>query len=100
MRAAAENDPFALTDAPVEKTARMQQNAPAHARTSPGSTSRPITPDAPTDWSMEAWRAREDRICRESAYASVAGWQLAAVIVKADDDLRQEVFCMHLISNS
>lgn len=47
---------------------------------------------------LRRWRLREERIRAQSAQsATTPGWHVAAVIVKADDDLRQEMFCMHLI---
>lgn len=45
----------------------------------------------------ESWDARKARIQRESPFGHVPGWQLCSVIVKTNDDLRQEVFTMQLI---
>jgi len=98
---AQENDPFSITETPVEKTARMQQAAPGEAGQAGGRSNTPDSgaTDAPEARS-EAWRCRMDRIRTQSAHAAnEPGWQLAAVIVKADDDLRQEMFCMHLIKS-
>lgn len=41
---------------------------------------------------------RKQRIQEHSPYAETVGWNVSAVIIKADDDLRQEAFCMHMIS--
>ncbi|TYZ64868.1 hypothetical protein PybrP1_010589 [[Pythium] brassicae (nom. inval.)] len=45
----------------------------------------------------ESWEARKARIQRESPFGQLPGWQLFSVIVKTNDDLRQEVFTMQLI---
>jgi len=95
---AQENDPFSITETPVEKTARMQQAAPKEVGLA-GGRGTPDTNALAADATPEAWRQREERIRAQSSYArDELGWQLAAVIVKADDDLRQEMFCMHLIT--
>ena len=94
---AQENDPFAITETPVEKTARMQQVAPPAV----GVTGRSVTPDfAPEAGpaASDSWPQRAERIMQQSVMRDVPGWGIAAVLVKADDDLRQQMFCMHLIS--
>lgn len=45
----------------------------------------------------ESWAARRARIQRESPFGHVPGWELFSVIVKTNDDLRQEVFTMQLL---
>lgn len=45
----------------------------------------------------ESWEERKERIRRESPFGELPGWQLFSVIVKTNDDLRQEVFTMQLI---
>jgi hypothetical protein len=45
----------------------------------------------------ELWRAKEERLRRASPYSSHPGWRLVPVIVKANDDLRQEQFASQLI---
>ena len=91
VRTAQENDPFTITETAVETTARMQRVAPkAGGR---------LTPESVSDWSDAAAALRTDRVLQSSAHASVPGWGLAAVIVKADDDLRQEAFAAHLLSS-
>ena len=101
-----ENDPFAITETPVEKTARMQQVAPPAVGITgdlaPGAAS---SADDST-WSGGAfltldgstWDERKQRVQAQTAWREVPGWGLAAVLVKADDDLRQHMFCMHLIA--
>lgn len=45
----------------------------------------------------ESWVSKKDRIQRESRYGGLPGWDLVSLIVKSNDDLRQEVLCMQLI---
>lgn len=45
----------------------------------------------------ESWEERKERIRVESPFGHLPGWQLFSVIVKTNDDLRQEVFTMQLI---
>ena len=45
----------------------------------------------------EPWAARRARIRAQSPAGGRAGWDLAAVIVKSNDDVRQEVFALQLI---
>ncbi|DBA01137.1 TPA: hypothetical protein N0F65_001765 [Lagenidium giganteum] len=46
----------------------------------------------------EHWSEKEARIRRTSPYASHPGWRLIPVIVKSNDDLRQEQFAAQLIA--
>lgn len=45
----------------------------------------------------ERWRDKERRIAQSSPYAAHPGWRLVPVIVKANDDLRQEQFTSQLL---
>jgi len=45
----------------------------------------------------ERWAEKKARIQSSSQYGSKCGWDLSGVIVKSNDDLRQEAFCMQLI---
>lgn len=45
----------------------------------------------------ERWDEKEARIRRTSPWGSIKGWRLLPVIVKSDDDLRQEQFASQLI---
>ncbi|POM80345.1 LOW QUALITY PROTEIN: Phosphatidylinositol kinase (PIK-G3) [Phytophthora palmivora] len=45
----------------------------------------------------ESWEERKARIQNESPMGKLPGWNLFSVIVKTNDDLRQEVFTMQLI---
>jgi len=45
----------------------------------------------------ELWSDRKKRIQQQSAFGSLPGWNLQAVIVKSEDDLRQEQMAMQLI---
>ena len=46
----------------------------------------------------ERWAAKEKRIRSNSAIGNVEGWRLVPVILKSNDDLRQEQICSHLIA--
>lgn len=46
----------------------------------------------------ESWEVRKERIQSESPMGHLPGWNLFSVIVKTNDDLRQEVFTMQLIN--
>ena len=45
----------------------------------------------------EKWAEKEKRIRAQSPYGSCKGWRLVPVIVKSNDDLRQEQFAYQLI---
>jgi len=45
----------------------------------------------------ERWAEKRSRIAASSPEAILAGWDLTAIIVKSNDDLRQESFVMQLI---
>mmetsp|Transcript_1547 Transcript_1547/g.2000 ORF Transcript_1547/g.2000 Transcript_1547/m.2000 type:complete len:380 (+) Transcript_1547:751-1890(+) len=46
----------------------------------------------------ERWTEKERRIRQSRPWGSEPGWRLVPIIVKADDDLRQEQFALQLIS--
>ena len=86
--AAQENDPFSITETPVERTVRMQQRA-LSGRASP--TYAAVT-------AQEEWAARRRRVQEASVHSDLPNWSLYAMVVKCDDDVRQEMFCMHLVT--
>mmetsp|Transcript_11302 Transcript_11302/g.21144 ORF Transcript_11302/g.21144 Transcript_11302/m.21144 type:complete len:1511 (+) Transcript_11302:160-4692(+) len=45
----------------------------------------------------ERWAEKKARIQASSVYGTQSGWDLTGVIVKSNDDLRQEAFAMQLI---
>jgi len=45
----------------------------------------------------ELWQSQKKRIQEMSSFGTIPGWGLAAVIVKSQDDLRQEQLAMQLI---
>ena len=53
---------------------------------------------APVVCFPERWREKEARVAATSPYAHLPGWRLVPVIVKADDDLRQEQFVSQLLT--
>ncbi len=46
----------------------------------------------------ERWAEKKARIQASSVFGSLKGWDLTGLIVKSNDDLRQEAFAMQLIS--
>lgn len=48
----------------------------------------------------ERWAEKKSRIQSSSTFGAQPGWDLTGVIVKANDDLRQEAFAMQLIELS
>jgi phosphatidylinositol 4-kinase len=45
----------------------------------------------------ENWQTKEDRVRRQSAFGSHPGWRLLPILVKSNDDLRQEQLASQLI---
>jgi phosphatidylinositol 4-kinase len=45
----------------------------------------------------ERWRDKEKRVAATSAFSHLPGWRLMPVLVKANDDLRQEQFVSQLL---
>lgn len=46
----------------------------------------------------ERWREKKERIRATSPYGKLPGWNVVSLISKSNDDIRQEVFAMQLIS--
>lgn len=60
-----------------------------------GATNRPRISDMVVF--DERWRQKESRLRAASPYGNLRGWRLQPVIVKANDDLRQEQFAAQLV---
>ncbi|KAL0587526.1 hypothetical protein ABG067_002822 [Albugo candida] len=45
----------------------------------------------------ESWKDKQERIRRNSPVGNLPGWKLFTIIVKTNDDLRQEMFTMQII---
>lgn len=45
----------------------------------------------------ENWQAKEDRLRPKSAFGNLPGWRLLPILIKANDDLRQEQLAAQLI---
>jgi phosphatidylinositol 4-kinase B len=45
----------------------------------------------------ESWVAKQERVRQKSAYSNHPGWKLLAILVKGNDDLRQEQLAAQLI---
>ncbi|KAL3671257.1 hypothetical protein V7S43_003189 [Phytophthora oleae] len=54
--------------------------------------------EKPTIVFRERWSEKEERIRHESPFGDHPGWRLLSVIVKSNDDLRQEQFAAQLIA--
>jgi len=48
-------------------------------------------------WTSETWKDKKARIRLSSPSAALPSWDLVALIVKANDDVRQETFVMQII---
>ncbi|KAG2527677.1 hypothetical protein JM16_001540 [Phytophthora kernoviae] len=46
----------------------------------------------------ESWQAKKERIRASSPYGNLPGWNVISLISKSNDDIRQEVFAMQLIT--
>ncbi|TYZ69427.1 hypothetical protein PybrP1_012729 [[Pythium] brassicae (nom. inval.)] len=46
----------------------------------------------------ESWQEKKERIRASSSYGHLPGWNVISLISKSNDDIRQEVFAMQLIS--
>jgi len=64
--------------------------------TNKGTTSKPPTKPPPVVF-KENWKEKEDRLRSSSAYGNHPGWRLLPVLVKSNDDLRQEQLASQLI---
>ena len=45
----------------------------------------------------ESWKSKEDRVRARSAFGHLPGWRLLPILIKANDDLRQEQLASQLI---
>ena len=68
-------------------------NTPSNGHSKPPST--PTKP--PPVVFKENWKEKEDRLRSASAYGNHPGWKLLPVLVKSNDDLRQEQLASQLI---
>jgi phosphatidylinositol 4-kinase len=73
-----------------------EQAARATVGDTNGTHSKPPTKPPPVVF-KENWKEKEDRIRVKSAFGSLEGWRLLPVLVKPNDDLRQEQLASQLI---
>lgn len=45
----------------------------------------------------ESWQAKQERVRKQSAYGTHPGWRLLPILIKANDDLRQEQLASQII---
>jgi len=68
---------------------------PSAANGTNGHSKHPVNP--PPVVFKENWKEKEDRLRSASAYGNHPGWKLLPVLVKSNDDLRQEQLASQLI---
>jgi len=67
-------------------------------RTKSSTKNKPSEARRPKIIFKESWEAKERRIRAKSAYGSHPGWRLLPILIKSNDDLRQEQLASQLIS--
>lgn len=91
-------DQFLLTLSERErKFVEEDENAHSNAGDAPPSATRRGSGDEPLVIFTERWADKERRIQATSEFGSLPGWRLLPVIVKSNDDLRQEQLAAQLI---
>eukprot|EP01029_Cantina_marsupialis_P012364 TRINITY_DN2727_c0_g3_i1.p1 TRINITY_DN2727_c0_g3~~TRINITY_DN2727_c0_g3_i1.p1 ORF type:complete len:708 (+),score=200.75 TRINITY_DN2727_c0_g3_i1:306-2126(+) len=70
---------------------------PTPGQKSRSSGNQPQEQHAPRVIFKERWLAKESRVAARSPYSNLPGWRLMPVIVKANDDLRQEQLVFQMI---
>jgi len=63
----------------------------------PEDTDITILKSAPTVVFKEDWKAKTDRLRKKSVHGSHPGWRLLPILIKSNDDLRQEQLASQLI---
>ena len=74
----------------IQSTGRRQPNV---SRTRP----RPSVGPVPTVVFKEDWKTKTERLRKSSVYGSHDGWRLIPILIKSNDDLRQEQLASQLI---
>lgn len=91
-------DQFLLTLSERERTfLEEDENAHNKSNDAPPSVTRRGSGDQPLVIFTERWADKERRIQATSEFGALPGWRLLPVIVKSNDDLRQEQFASQLI---
>jgi hypothetical protein len=81
-----------------EETVKLNSSDKKEHKTGHDTSSlTPISTHRPPVVFRESWQAKEDRVRQKSAFGSHSGWRLLPVLVKANDDLRQEQLASQLI---
>ncbi|GLE00787.1 hypothetical protein PINS_up009575 [Pythium insidiosum] len=88
----------ALTDAEPEAEVAGGQEPVEPAEEDVESEDDDAEDDKPIIVFRERWSDKEDRIRKTSPFGDHPGWRLLPVIVKSNDDLRQEQFAAQLIA--
>lgn len=90
-------------DDPTERSASSHGKRPPRAQksrsitsTEQGDTATKSTRPPPVVF-RESWVAKQERIRKRSAFGDHPGWRLLPIMIKANDDLRQEQLASQLI---
>jgi hypothetical protein len=73
------------------------QNGRNKTNVQSSSTKPPMHSKPPPVVFKENWKQKEDRLRSQSAYGNHPGWRLLPILLKANDDLRQEQLASQLI---
>jgi hypothetical protein len=95
LRSSNSSTPFGI---PPRKRISVDEelNQMREANGDEGTPSKPPTKPPPVVF-KENWKEKEDRLRSKSAFGNHPGWRLLPVLVKSNDDLRQEQLASQLI---
>ncbi|KAL7472785.1 hypothetical protein ACHAXS_013146 [Conticribra weissflogii] len=86
---------------PPTKSMTRSESVGDHPRmigpVAPEDTDLTILKAAPTVVFKEDWKAKTDRLRKKSVHGSHPGWRLLPILIKSNDDLRQEQLASQLI---
>jgi hypothetical protein len=80
-----------------ERDSKLEEDEEAESSDPSSETRRHAGSEPPCVIFKERWSEKERRIQATSPYGKLPGWRLLPVIVKSDDDLRQEQLALQLI---
>jgi phosphatidylinositol 4-kinase len=94
-----EDDPTERSQRPPRSQKTRSSSLPLAATSSmeQGDESTKSTIRSPPVVFRESWSAKEERIRQRSAFGDHPGWHLLPIMIKANDDLRQEQLASQLI---
>ncbi|KAL4158399.1 hypothetical protein PRNP1_004175 [Phytophthora ramorum] len=80
-----------------ERDSKLEEDEEAESSDPSSETRHQSVGEPPCVIFKERWAEKERRIQATSPYGNLPGWRLLPVIVKSDDDLRQEQLALQLI---